>query len=234
MIAVQGPRAIELIDTLCGGAASPVPRFSSAEFSLGGTRVLFGRTGYTGEDGGELFFDSSRALDVWNLLLDEGSRASIEVRPIGLAARDSLRFEAGMPLHGHEISALINPIEAGLGWACDLSKGFIGGDAVKRAMGAALTRKLVCLDVSGGVPREGYEVVVDSGGEAGTAPRSIGRCVSGMFCPTVGVYAANAFVESEFSAVGTELGVVIRDKPRPALVVKRPLYVPVYRRRQAA
>lgn len=230
MIAVQGPRAIELIDRLCGGAASPVPRFASTEFSLGGTSVLFGRTGYTGEDGGELFFDSSRALDVWNLLLDEGSRASIEVLPIGLAARDSLRFEAGMPLHGHEISALINPIEAGLGWACDLSKDFIGGDAVKRAMGETLTRKLVCLEVSGGVPREGYDVVTIDG-EA--EPRSVGRCVSGMFCPTVGIYAANAFVGPDFSAVGTELGVVIREKPRPAHVVKRPLYVPVYRRPKA-
>jgi glycine cleavage system T protein len=230
MIAVQGPRALELADRLCGGAASRVPRFSSAEIALGGIRVLFGRTGYTGEDGGELFFDSQRALDVWNLLLDEAARASIETLPIGLAARDSLRFEAGMPLYGHEISAQVNPIEAGLGWACDLSKEFVGGDAVKRAMAGTVRRRLVCLTLSEGLPREGYEVVTN---DAGGNPRSVGRCVSGMFCPTLGLYAANAFVDSEFSAVGTELGVVIRDRPRPARVVKRPLYVPVYRRRQA-
>ncbi len=231
MIAVQGPAAIALLDRLCGGAASGVPRFSSAHLELGGTKVLLGRTGYTGEDGGELFFPSERARDVWELLLTEGKSAGIETLPIGLAARDSLRFEAGMPLHGHEISASINPLEAGLKWACDFSKDFVGKAALERAAAEGLTRKLACLDVTGGVPREGYEVVAPSAaGAAEAAPRRVGHCVSGMYCPTVAKYAANAFVEPAFAAAGTELGVMIREKARPAVVAKRPLYVPAYRR----
>jgi aminomethyltransferase len=227
MIAAQGPRAIELLDRLSGGAASAVPRFASGDMSLGGASVLFGRTGYTGEDGGELFFPAERALDVWELLLAEGARAGIEAAPIGLAARDSLRFEAGMPLHGHELSSSISPIEAGFKWACDFSKDFVGKAAVERAAAEGPARRLVCLDVSGGVPREGYEVF-PAGGGAGTAP--IGRCVAGMYCPTVGKYAANAFVASAYSKAGTALGVAIRDKVKDAVVVKRPLYVPAYRR----
>jgi len=239
MIAVQGPAAIALLDRLSEGAASAVPRFSSTRLKLGGTEVLFGRTGYTGEDGGELFFPAERALDLWRLLLDEGRSAGIETLPIGLAARDSLRFEAGMSLHGHEISASVNPLEAGLKWACDFSKDFVGKAALERAAAEGLKRKLACLDVTGGVPREGYEVVAPSAARAraGEGPSEgapsaarVGICVSGMFCPTVAKYAANAFVEPSLAAPGTELGVMIREKMRPAVVVKRPLYVPAYRR----
>lgn len=231
MIAVQGPRALELLDRLSGGAASAAPRFASADLVLGGTRVLFGRTGYTGEDGGELFFPAERALAVWELLLAEGGRAGIETAPVGLAARDSLRFEAGMPLHGHELSPSINPIEAGFKWACDFSKDFVGKAALERVVAEGPARRLACLDVTGGVPREGCEVV--SGVPAGAAPPAgavVGKCVTGMYCPTVKKYAANAFVGSAHSKVGTALGVVIRDKARDAVVVKRPLYVPAYRR----
>jgi len=238
MIAVQGPRALELLDRLSGGAASAVPRFSSCDLVIGGVPILFGRTGYTGEDGGELFFPAGSALAVWELLLAEGDRAGIETAPIGLAARDSLRFEAGMPLHGHELSPSINPIEAGFKWACDFSKDFVGKAALERIMAEGPARRLVCLEVSGGVPREGYEVLAASG-EAATDPASrdalpsgprVGRCVAGMYCPTVRKYATNAFVESVYSKTGTALGVAIRDKVRDATVVKRPLYVPAYRR----
>jgi aminomethyltransferase len=232
MIAAQGPRALELMDRLCGGAASAVPRFASDDIVLGGAPVLFGRTGYTGEDGGELFFPADRALEVWELLLAEGSRSGIEALPVGLAARDSLRFEAGMPLHGHEISPSINPIEAGLKWACDFSKDFVGKAALERVAAEGSARRLVCLDVSGGVPREGYEVFAAAAGAGapGGSAAPIGRCVAGMYCPTVRKYAANAFVEAAYSKAGTALGVAIRDKVKEAVVVKRPLYVPAYRR----
>jgi aminomethyltransferase len=241
MIAVQGPRAIELLDAVAekeagGGAVSYLQRFTAGEISVGGTRVLFGRTGYTGEDGGELFFPADRALDIWELLLSEGRRRGIETAPIGLAARDSLRFEAGMPLHGHEISPAINPIEAGFKWACDFTKDFVGKEALEAIVAAGPRRRLVALDVTGGVPREGCEVfapaVVSPAGEpeGEIFGAKVGICVAGMFCPSVKKYAANAFVAPEFSKAGTALAVSIRDKPRDAQVVKRPLYVPAYRR----
>jgi aminomethyltransferase len=224
MIAVQGPRAIELMDAVAGaGAVSSLERFTAGEILVGGTKVLFGRTGYTGEDGGELFFPEGKALELWELLLSEGSRLGIETSPIGLAARDSLRFEAGMPLHGHEISPTINPIEAGFKWACDFEKDFVGRKALEAVVAAGPSRRLACLDVTGGVPREGC-AVLSPGGDR------VGACVAGMYCPTVKKYAANAFVEPPFAKAGTELAVEIRDKPRAAVVVKRPLYVPAYRR----
>jgi glycine cleavage system T protein len=229
MIAVQGPKAIELMDIVSvaadgsGRKVSDFPRFTSGEVKIAGIPVLFGRTGYTGEDGGELFFPADSAVKLWELFLSEGEKHGIETKAIGLAARDSLRFEAGMPLHGHEISPTINPIEAGFKWSCGLDKDFIGKKAVEAVIAAGATRKLVGLEVTGGVPREGYEIESPEG-------EKIGECAAGMFCPTVKKYAANAFVAPAFSKVGTAVKVVIHGKPRDAVVVKRPLYLPAYRR----
>ncbi|MCX7027534.1 MAG: glycine cleavage system aminomethyltransferase GcvT [Spirochaetes bacterium] len=223
MIAVQGPKALALLNALSSPKPSSVDRFCWLKTIMAGIPVLFGRTGYTGEDGGELFFPTASALQLWEGLLAEGERLGIETKPIGLAARDSLRFEAGMPLHGHEISPEINAIEAGFRWACDFDKDFIGAETLKRILAEGPSRRLVCLDVSGGVPREGYEVTDTSG-------RIVGRCVAGMYCPTVNKYAANAFVEPPFSTPGSSLQVIIRGQGKPAAVVKRPLYVPAYRR----
>lgn len=223
MIAVQGPRALELLDLASGGAVSVLPRFTSGDISIHGIPILFGRTGYTGEDGGELFFPADRAVELWELLLAAGEKHGIETKPIGLAARDSLRFEAGMPLHGHEISPEINPLEAGFKWACDFEKDFVGRPALEAIQAAGLKRRLVGIEVTGGVPREGYELQSEAGAQ-------IGHCVAGMFCPTVKKYAANAFVLPEFVKAGTRLQVIIHGKAKEAVVVKRPLYVPAYRR----
>ncbi|MDH7484194.1 MAG: glycine cleavage system aminomethyltransferase GcvT [Spirochaetales bacterium] len=223
MIAVQGPRAIEFIDRVGSPAVSSIPRFSWGTITIAGVPVLFGRTGYTGEDGGELFFPAEKAVFIWEYLLAQGEALGVEVKPIGLAARDSLRFEAGMPLHGHEISPTINAIEAGFKWACDFEKDFIGKDALNNILAEGAKRKLVGIEVFGGVPREGYEIAASDG-------TIVGHCVAGMFCPTVRKYAANAFVLSEYAKVGTQLKVVIRGQMKDAVVVKRPLYVPAYRR----
>ena len=223
MISVQGPRALELLDKMGNPKVSAFPRFTSGEIAIAGIPILFGRTGYTGEDGGELFFPAESAERLWKLLLSEGERLGIETKAIGLAARDSLRFEAGMPLHGHEISPAINALEALFKWACDFEKDFIGKEALEAIHAAGLSRKLVGLEVTGGVPREGYEVLSPSG-------EKIGHCVAGMFCPTVKKYAANAFVPPDYAKVGTAVQVLIHGKPRPAVVVKRPLYLPAYRR----
>lgn len=227
MIAVQGPKALELLDRLADKKVSDFPRFTSGEFKIAGIPILFGRTGYTGEDGGELFFPAAKAEELWKLLLAEGEKSGIETKAIGLAARDSLRFEAGMPLHGHEISPSITPLEAGFKWACDFEKDFVGKAALEAQAAAGVGRKLVGLEVTGGVPREGYEIVDPATGD------KIGACVAGMFCPTVKKYAANAFVAPAFAKVGTKLAVLIHGKQKEALVVKRPLYVPAYRRQGA-
>lgn len=223
MIAVQGPRAIELMDLVSDRKVSDFPRFTSGELKIEGIPVLFGRTGYTGEDGGELFFPADSAERLWKLLIERGEKAGIETKAIGLAARDSLRFEAGMPLHGHEISPSINPIEAGFKWACGLEKDFTGKAAVEAVMAAGPSRKLVGIEVTGGVPREGYELLSETG-------EKIGACVAGMFCPTVKKYAANAFVLPAYAKAGTKVQVLIHGKAKEAVVVKRPLYVPAYRR----
>jgi glycine cleavage system T protein len=255
MIALQGPRAVELLDRAAASSGSSslpfhlpvpaipraaslsaVPRSRMAALNLAGVPVLAGRTGYTGEDGAELFFAAEAALPLWEALLAEAEAAGIEAGPVGLAARDSLRFEAGMPLHGHEIGPAITPPEALLSWACDFSKDFLGREALLAQKAAGLTRKLVTLNVRGGVPREGYRVLTagngegaDNGGEA-PAGTVIGAVVAGMFCPTTGTYSANAFVPPPYTAVGTKLAVEIRGIPKEAEVVKRPLYVPAYRR----
>lgn len=223
MIAVQGPRAIELIDAVSDTPVSAIQRFCWGNIRIGGVPVLFGRTGYTGEDGGELFFPADKAVFLWEYLLERGLALGIETKPIGLAARDSLRFEAGMPLHGHEISRQINPIEAGFKWACDFEKDFVGKTALLAIIERGAERKLVGVEVFGGVPREGYEVASADGAV-------IGKCVAGMFCPSVKKYAANAFVQPAYSKAGTEVAVIIRGQPKKAETVKRPLYVPTYRR----
>jgi glycine cleavage system T protein len=223
MIAVQGPRAVELLDDLSAGAVSATPRFTMTETDIAGIHARIGRTGYTGEDGAEIFYPADRAGELWDRLLARAAEIDIEAGPVGLAARDSLRFEAGMPLHGHEISPSITPLEALLSWACDWDKEFVGKGALLAQKKAGAKRKLVTLNVSGGVPREGYHVLAPDG-------TAVGSCVAGMFCPTTGTYSANAFVPPELSAVGTELAVSIREQPKAAVVAKRPLYTPTYRR----
>jgi len=224
MMAVQGPRALELLDLVGSPKVSSFPRFTSGEIVIDGTKILFGRTGYTGEDGGELFFPAAKAVALWEGFIKAGEKHGIETKAIGLAARDSLRFEAGMPLHGHEISPAINALEAGFKWACDFTKpDFIGKAALEAIAAAGVSRKLVGIEITGGVPREGYEVLSATG-------EKIGACVAGMFCPTVKKYAANAFVAPAHAKVGTEVQVLCHGKPKPGLVVKRPLYLPAYRR----
>jgi glycine cleavage system T protein len=223
MIAVQGPRAIELLDALSGGALGPLPRNAWTRVELVELGCMACRTGYTGEDGAELIVQAALARELWDALMEEGARSGIEVLPIGLAARDSLRFEAGMPLYGHELSASIDPLSAGLSWACDFSKDFTGRAALDAIRAAGPERRLRTLRVEGGVPRQGTPILDASG-------RSVGEAVSGMFCPSLGIYACNAFLPVNLDAKG--LGALIRSSVRPAEIVARPLYQPAYRRKQ--
>jgi aminomethyltransferase len=221
MLAFQGPRAQEVLQTLCDVDLGGVAFHSAIRGQVAGVDALIGSTGYTGEYGYELFFDTDQAVKVWNAILEAGR--SYGVRPIGLAARDSLRFEPCLPLYGHELSPTISPLEAGLGIFVKTDKGdFIGRDALLKQRLEGPARKLVCVEmVEKGVPREHYEVVIE--GEHGYV-------TSGMFAPTLQCYAAMALVPAHLAEVGRELEVIIRDQPKKAKIVKKPFYVPAYRR----
>ena len=146
------------------------------------------------------------------------------VLPIGLAARDSLRFEACMPLYGHEIDASITPVEAGLGFALGLGKEFIGRDALLKQKLEKSGRVQIGFEmVDKGVAREHYKVLFNG--------EEVGHVTSGMFSPTTRKYLGMALVTRDASAVGTEIEIVVRDKPLKAKVVKKPFYIPAYRRK---
>jgi aminomethyltransferase len=222
MLAFQGPKAPEILNRLTHVDLNQVPRFTAAQDTIfGDVPVLMGRTGYTGEDGFELFFPAEKAPKVWEGILQEGQPEG--VKPIGLAARDSLRFEACMPLYGHEISPDITPIEAGLGFALSLEKDFIGRNALLKQKLEKSKRFLVGFEmVERGVPRDHYPVLYNS--------QEVGIVTTGMFSPTTDKYLGMALVPREISARDTEIEIVIRNKPVKAKIVKKPFYVPAYRR----
>lgn len=222
MLALQGPKAEAILSSLCPAELSTMPYHTVIETEVLGVPTIVGRTGYTGEDGFELFFPAERAVDVWDDIMDAGAPHGL--LPIGLAARDSLRFEPCFPLYGQEISAMVDPIEAGLGWAVALSKGpFIGREALLKTRLEGAPNRLVGLRMTqGGVPRHGYEVVV---GDV-----VVGEVTTGMYAPTAEAFLALAYVATEYSTPGTEVGIMIRDRVRSAVVEKKPFYRPTYRR----
>ncbi|MGH2411345.1 MAG: aminomethyltransferase family protein, partial [Chloroflexota bacterium] len=175
------------------------------------------RTGYTGEDGFEIFVAPEQAITLWTRLLDRGKEAGL--RPVGLGARDTLRLEARLALYGNDIDDTTTPMEAGLARWVKLDKPrFRGQDALRRQKEAGLTRKLVGLTMEDrSVPRTHYPVADSTGGE-------IGRITSGGYSPTLGKGIALAYLPPAQSAVGTKLQVIIRDQPHPATVVKTPFY----------
>lgn len=224
MIAVQGPAAVELVGSLSDRPVDEISRFAAGTRKVVDTACLLGRTGYTGEDGVELYFPADRAVDVWDGIIHRARERDIPCGAIGLAARDSLRFEPGFALYGHELDESTTPVEAGLKWACDFSKPFIGRDPIRRELSEGLRKRLVTLQmIEPGVPRQGFPVIEPDG------RNEVGLVVSGMFAPTADGYFANAFVSPAEAATGTELAVDIRGRARRATIVKRPIYTPAYR-----
>jgi len=222
MLAFQGPKAPKIMGRLMESDLRNMARFTALqETILGDLPMLLGRTGYTGEDGFELFFPAEHAPRVWEAILDEGSAEG--VLPIGLAARDSLRFEPCMPLYGHELSAEISPVEARLMFAVSFDKEFIGRDALLKKKLEKPENILVGFEMlDKGIPRDGYTVTFEG--------KEIGVVTTGMFSPTLKRYLGMALVPRKFSKIGTEIEVIIRNNPKLAKVVKRPFYVPAYRR----
>lgn len=222
MLAFQGPKAPAILDRLAQADLQGVARFTAVQTKLfDSVPILLGRTGYTGEDGFELFFPAESALTVWEGILKAGEAEG--TFPIGLAARDSLRFEACLPLYGHEIGPATTPLEARLGFALSLDKSFSGREALLKQKLEGSQRLLVGFEmVERGVAREHYPVLHQG--------REVGHVTSGMFSPTTERYLGMALVSSEIAKTGVEIEIEIRAKPVKAITVKRPFYVPAYRR----
>lgn len=218
LIAIQGPRALEVIVKAGGGeAVEQLAKFSVRRGRLGEVPVTVARTGYTGEDGVELFVPSSQIVGVWRRLVELS--APLGGGPVGLAARDTLRLEARLCLYGNELSESTHPFEAGLGWTVDFSKeNFQGKQALQKFAAQELDRILVGFEMTGrGIARAGYQLYTELGKE-------LGHCTSGSPAPTLGKSIGLGYVRPTHSAVGTSLLVDCRGRRISAQVVKTPFY----------
>jgi aminomethyltransferase len=217
LIAIQGPAARAILAPLASLDLAAIRYYGIGEGTVAGVPALVARTGYTGEDGFEVFVDAAAGTTVWDALFDAGRAAGLA--PVGLGARDTLRLEAGMPLYGNELGPDTTPFEAGLGRVVKLAKegGFVGRDALARAAEAGPRRQLVGLVVRGrGIARHGYPVW--------SGDRASGVVTSGTMSPTLGIPIAMALVAPADSAPGTMLDVEIRDARTAAEVVPLPFY----------
>ena len=218
-IAVQGPRAIELVAPLVKDAdLHQLKVFHFVEANLLGTRVIIARTGYTGEDGVEIFIKSDRTLDLWRLLLEHGQ--SYGVLPCGLGARDSLRLEAAYPLHGHELSPEISALESGLGWIVKFDKGdFVGRAAllVEKERGSARALIGFFLD-DAGIARQGDTITIPG------SQTPVGIVTSGTKTPTVQRALGMALVATPHAANNTSIAVVVRGREIAGHIVPLPFY----------
>jgi aminomethyltransferase len=216
LVALQGPRAQELLGTLTTSDLGAIGYYHFVEGSVAGHKAVTSRTGYTGEDGFELYLDNDSGPDVWRKLLAAGKDYGIA--PAGLGARDTLRLEAGYCLYGNEMDEDTNPLEANLSWITKLKKGpFIGRDAILAAKEAGLSKKLVGFEMTErGVPRHGYPVWAEG------AP--VGRVSSGSYSPTLDEMIGMAHVVPEAAGEGTAIEVEIRGNKVGARVIPLPFY----------
>ncbi|HCL02163.1 MAG TPA: glycine cleavage system aminomethyltransferase GcvT [Lachnoclostridium phytofermentans] len=212
-IALQGPKSQEILIKL----STDIPeKYYHAVFDgmVAGIPCMISRTGYTGEDGFELYFDNTYAITMWETLMEAGKEYGLI--PCGLGARDTLRLEAGMPLYGHEMNDEINPVEAGLSFAVKMQKeDFIGKNHLPDK--DSLMRKRVGLRVTGrGIIREQEDVLVDG--------KKVGFTTSGTHCPYLGYPVAMAILNKEYIKVGTKVTVIVRGREVEAEVVPLPFY----------
>ncbi|TDP97090.1 glycine cleavage system aminomethyltransferase GcvT [Labedaea rhizosphaerae] len=217
LIAVQGPNAVHVVGAVCDADLDALKYYASVRTSVDGVDTLLARTGYTGEDGFELYVAADRAEQVWRVVTEAGKEHGL--LPAGLACRDTLRLEAGMPLYGNELTAEMTPFDAGLGRVVKFEKDeFVGRAALDRRKDDGAGRKLVGLKGSGRrAARHGYPVV-DANGTA------VGEVTSGVLSPTLGYPIAMAYVATELAEPGTALAVDVRGSAQPVEVVALPFY----------
>jgi aminomethyltransferase len=218
-LALQGPLAPEVLQPLTSENLSELKYYRFVKGVIADTAAIIARTGYTGEDGFELYVEPSTAVALWRAILDQGRPH--ELVPVGLGARDTLRFEASMSLYGNDIDHTTTPLEAGLGWIVKLQKrDFIGRDVLESQKEEGVDRRLVGFELHGpGIARHGYPVLLQ---EHDTDP--VGQVTSGTRSPTLGRALGMAYLPIEATEVGSEFFVQIRNRIIPARVVDMPFY----------
>ncbi len=213
LLALQGPKAAGILQGLTASDLGAIKYYHFTEGEVVGRRAIISRTGYTGEDGFELYIDNDSAVPIWEALMATG-----QVKPAGLGSRDSLRLEMGMALYGNDIDDTVTPLEAGLGWLVKLAKGpFVGSEALALQKAQGVQKKLVGFTMEGrNFPRHGYPVFYDG--------KPSGEVRSGTMSPTLGIPIGTAYLPAEGSKEGSEFEVEIRGKRVKATVVKPPFY----------
>lgn len=214
-IAIQGPKAESILQKICDKDLSQIKFFRfDSDVKVAGAKCLVSRTGYTGEDGFEVYTENKNIVNIWRELLKLGKEDGL--KPAGLGARDTLRFEASLPLYGNEITNDISPLEAGLGFAVKVDKeaDFIGKSVLKKQKEEGLKRKLVGFELlDKGIARHGYEVLKD--GEV------IGFVTTGYASPTLGKTLGFALIDAKYAALGTELEIKVRNRVLKAKTIKK-------------
>ena len=216
LLAIQGPQALRILQTLTPVGLAQIPYYRFVEGDVVGGEALLSRTGYTGEDGFEIYVAAPRAVALWEALLEAG--APLGLLPCGLGGRDTLRLEAKMALYGNDIDEDHTVLEADLGWIVKLEKGdFIGRDALARQKAEGIRRKLVGFEMVGrGIARGHYPLVKDG--------VKVGVVTSGAPSPWLNTNIGLGYVAIAHAAVGTEIDVLIRDQPVAARIVRTPFY----------
>ncbi|MCP4566955.1 MAG: glycine cleavage system aminomethyltransferase GcvT [FCB group bacterium] len=216
LLAIQGPEAIKLMGDLTDFDLAGLHYYWAARTKVAGKEVLFSRTGYTGEDGFELYIPNAEGAHFWNAIISAGKKYNLDL--IGLGARDSLRLEMKMALYGNEIDQTTNPIEAGLGWIVKLDKGeFIGSEAIAKVKVDKPKRKLVCMILEDkAFPRQGYEIY--------DGDEKVGQVTSGTVSPSLGRPIAIGYVAKRLAKSGNRVEIEIRGRRFPAEVIKPPFY----------
>ncbi|EYE88753.1 glycine cleavage system protein T [Fervidicella metallireducens AeB] len=222
-IALQGPKAQDILQKLVDFDLSEIKFFyCKRNVKIDGVDCLVSRTGYTGEDGFEIYMDNDNAVKIWEKIMDAGKNEGLKAA--GLGCRDTLRFEANLPLYGNEISETITPLEAGYGFFVKLDKeNFIGKRALLKQKEEGLKRKIVGFEmIDKGIPRHGYDVLANG--------KVTGFVTTGYFSPTLKKNIGLAIVDIENSELGSEVEIVIRNKPQRAKVVSRKFYTKNYKK----
>ncbi len=216
LLSIQGPNAQKLLEELTPFDLDGLQFYWSTEDEIAGKTILFSRTGYTGEDGFELYIPPEEGEHFWNAIIEAGKKYNLKL--IGLGARDSLRLEMKMALYGNDIDQTTNPIEAGLGWIVKLDKGdFIGSDAIRKVKEEKPKRKLVCMVLKDkAFPRKGYPIF--------DGDEKIGEVTSGTISPSTGVPIAMGYVAKRLAKSGNVVEIEIRGKRFAADVIKPPFY----------
>ena len=222
LLALQGPRAAEILAPLASVDVMAIRYYWKADGAVAGVPALISRTGYTGEDGFELYLPADGAARVWSALLAGGAKQGL--LPAGLGARDTLRLEMKYALYGNDIDETTNPFEAGLGWVVKPAKGaFVGRDAIERVREGGLRRRLVGFEmVERAVARHGYPILHDGA--------AVGVVTSGSYGPTVDKYIGIGYVPATLAPVGSAILVEVRGRGQAARVVKTPFHPPRVKR----